>query len=109
MEVVAEGERLDSADGAPVRLHGEHEARAHRLFLELNGAGAAHAVLTADVRPGEPLGTDAAGEKGARLDLAPVDAAVDRDGDRPGHGAARARSAARTRALRVSSAASARR
>ena len=33
-----------------VRLHREHQARAHRLAVEQNGAGAADAVLAADMR-----------------------------------------------------------
>src|SRR4051794_12827332 len=82
-------------------LHGEHEAGAHRLLVELHGAGAANSVLAADLRPGEPLGADEVGEEHARLDLASVDAAVDRDGNRP-H--ALARSVATMSARRVSSA-----
>src|SRR5439155_21803534 len=35
-------------------LHGEHEAGAHRLTLDEHGACAAHAVLAAQVRSGEP-------------------------------------------------------
>ena len=35
-------------------LHREHQARAHRLAVELHGARAADAVLAADVGAGQP-------------------------------------------------------
>src|SRR5712692_584790 len=46
-------ETLDGGDAVAVRLHGIHEAGAHRLSVEHHRARAADAVLAADVRAGE--------------------------------------------------------
>ena len=52
-------------------LDGQHQARAHRLAVELHGAGAADAVLAADVGAGQPgLVADEVRQQRARLDLA---------------------------------------
>ncbi len=50
------GIRRDAFDGqnlVPVGLHGEHKARARRTAVEQNSAGAAHAVLAAEMGAGE--------------------------------------------------------
>ena len=44
-------EALDGAERAAVGLHGEQEAGADGLAVELDGARAADALLAADVRP----------------------------------------------------------
>src|SRR5205085_6203023 len=48
------GEAFHRAQRLALSLHGEHEAGAHRLALDEHGACAAHAVLAAQVRSGEP-------------------------------------------------------
>ena len=51
-------------------LHREDEAGAHRLAVDQHGAGAADAVLAADVGAGQPqLVAQAVGERQARLDV----------------------------------------
>ena len=44
------GQRLDRLDVAALGLRREHQAGAHGAAVELHGAGAADAVLAADVR-----------------------------------------------------------
>ena len=44
---------FDRVHAPAVGLHREHEAAAHDLAVHAHGAGAAHAVLAADVRAGE--------------------------------------------------------
>ena len=51
---VGAAEALDGGDLGAVGLHGEHQARAHGLAVEQHGAGAADAVLAAEVGAGEP-------------------------------------------------------
>ena len=69
---------LDRRQLAAVGLHGEHQAGAHRLAVEQDRAGAAHAVLAADVGAGQAqLVAQEVGEQQARLDLALVGRAVD--------------------------------
>ena len=73
---------LDSRDAAAVRLHREHQARSHRLPVQLHRARAAHAVLAAKVSPGERgVVADEVREQQARLDLAHDRAPVDLDRD----------------------------
>jgi hypothetical protein len=48
--VVVPGQRFHRPDRAPVDLHREHEAGAHRLAVDLHRARAADPVLAADVR-----------------------------------------------------------
>ena len=48
------GQALDGHDPAPVGLHREHEAGAHRHAVQEDGAGPAHAVLAAHVGAGQP-------------------------------------------------------
>ena len=56
-------------DVAAVGLHGEHDAGAHRLAVEEHRAGAADAVLAADVRAGQTqLVPQEVAEQKARLD-----------------------------------------
>ena len=43
---------LDRAQVRAIDLHGELEAGARRIAVDLDGAGAAHAVLAADMRAG---------------------------------------------------------
>src|SRR5204862_2405445 len=83
MELLRSGRLpFDGGEGMAVRLHGEHDARAHRLAVEEHRAGAAHAVLAADVSAGQvQLVAQEVREQQAGLDLALVGAAVDGDGD----------------------------
>src|SRR5438094_2860725 len=79
----ARREALDGRQLSAVRLHRQHQAGAHRLAVEQHGAGAAHAVLAADVGAGEPqvLAQEVAQEE-PRLDVAPVLDPVDGHVDR---------------------------
>src|SRR5439155_1467571 len=73
----ARREALDGRQLSAVRLHREHQAGAHRLAVEQHGAGAAHAVLAADVGAGEPqVLAEEVAQAEPRLDVAPVLAAV---------------------------------
>src|SRR6267143_3352989 len=97
MQLVSAGrEAFDRRDAPAVRLHREHEARSHRTPIELHGAGAAHAVLAAQVGPGEAgIVADEVREEQAGLHLARDSSSVDLDRDRSVHPAPRpARSAA---------------
>ena len=68
--------------GLPLRLHREHQAGAHRLAVEDDGAGAADAVLAADMRAGlAAVVADRIDQRLARLDADVVLAAVDRQRD----------------------------
>ena len=52
-----------------LRLHREHQAGAHRLAVEQDRAGAADAVLAADMRPGlAAILADRIDQRAARLD-----------------------------------------
>jgi len=44
---------FDSAHPGTLGLHREHQAGAHRLVVDQHGAGAADAVLAAEMRTGE--------------------------------------------------------
>ena len=69
MQFVALGEALDGADVLAVGLHGEHEAGAHRLVVDDHGAGAADAVLAADMRAGlSAVLADGVDQRAPRLD-----------------------------------------
>ena len=65
--------RRDALDGeqlVAVGLHREHQAGARRAAVEQDGAGAADAVLAAEMRAGEPeLVAHEIGERHAHLDL----------------------------------------
>ena len=61
---------FDGQDLVAVRLHGEHQARARRAAIEQDRAGAADAVLAAEMRAGEAeLMAQEIGERHAHLDL----------------------------------------
>ena len=47
------GQALDGLDLGAVALHRQHQAAAHDLAVDAHGAGAADAVLAADVAAGE--------------------------------------------------------
>src|SRR5438105_3663568 len=69
LELLRVGEALDRLDGAAVGLHGEHQAAAHDVAVHAHGAGAAYAVLAAEVRAGEAeLLAQEIDEMQARLD-----------------------------------------
>ena len=95
------GQALDRRDRGAVGLHGEHQARAHRLAVHQHGAGAADAVLAADVRAGEAeLVAQEVAEQQARLDLGGVGRAVDghADAETIRHGATRPECGSRVKA-----------
>ena len=67
-------------EAVPPRLYGQQQAGADGLPVELHRAGAADAVLAADVGAGQPrLVADEVGEEQAGLDRALVGDAVDLD------------------------------
>ncbi len=69
-QVVIVGEPLDRHHLGAVGLHRQHQAGAHRGAVDDHGAGAAHAVLAAEVSSGEPqLVAQAIRQRHARLDL----------------------------------------
>ena len=73
---------LDGTDLRAVDLHREHQARADGDAVEVYRAGAAHAVLAADVRTRQPERVpQEVGEEQARLHLFLVPPAVDCDLD----------------------------
>ena len=75
-------EPLDGLDLGAVGLHGEQQAGADGDAVEPDGAGAADAVLAADVRAGQPERVaQEVGEQQARLDLFAVAPPVDGDVD----------------------------
>src|SRR4051812_8769515 len=82
MQLATFGQAFNRADLRPVRLHGIHEARAHGDAIEVNRAGAAHALLAADMRAFEPeriaqeIGEAAPG-LGARLVRLAIDLQLD--------------------------------
>src|SRR5690606_8843821 len=93
---VADGPALaDALDGlhaAAIGLHGQREAAAHHLAIELHGAGAAHAVFTAEVAALEAeVFAQEVDEVRARLDAALPCLSVHAhlDGVEIGHGWAR--------------------
>ena len=65
-------QRLDGADLCAVGLHRERQAGARRHAVDLDGAGAADAVLAADMGAGHrQLMAQEIGEQHARLGLVP--------------------------------------
>ena len=78
VQLVAIGQSLDGADRLAVGLHGEHQAGAHGLVVDDHGAGAAHAVLAADMGAGlAAIVADGVDQRFARLDPDRIIAAVD--------------------------------
>jgi len=76
------GQALDGHHRVTAGLHRKHDAGAHRLAVEEDGAGPAHAVFATDVGAGQvSLVADEIGEQQARLDSPLVGLAVDGDGD----------------------------
>ena len=72
------GQTFDGADGAAFRLHGEHQAGADRLAVEQHRAGAADAMLAADMGSGlAAIVTDRVDQRAARIDADGVAAPVD--------------------------------
>jgi hypothetical protein len=53
LQLLGIGQTFDGVDAAAVRLHREHQAAAHDVAIDAQRAGAAYAVLAADVRPRE--------------------------------------------------------
>ena len=82
MQFVVLRQAFDGANLFARRLHGEHQAGAHRLAVDDHGAGAADAVLAADMGAGlAAVLADGVGQRAARLDGDGVIAAVDGEGD----------------------------
>ena len=82
MQLLAVGEPFDGADLPAVGLDREHQAGADRLAVEDDRAGAADAVLAADMRAGlAAVVADRVDQRLARLDADRVRAAVDRQRD----------------------------
>src|SRR5262249_17937576 len=89
MEPVALGEPFHSTDRTSGRLNGKHQAGADRLAVNDDRAGAAHAVLAADVRAGlTAILADGVGERAPRLDTDRIIASIDggRNGGAGRHG-----------------------
>ena len=67
-ETVRGAEALDGLDGAPLGLHGKHQAGTRRQAVNENRAGTADSMLAADVCPGEAeVVAEDVGESMARL------------------------------------------
>src|SRR5215470_7389261 len=78
MQVVGRAEPFDGADVLALRLYCEHQAGAHRLAINDHRAGAADAMLAADMRAGLPaIVADGIDQRLAWLDPDRVLAAVD--------------------------------
>ena len=68
MQLVAVRQAFDGADRAALGLHREHQAGAHRLAVDQHRAGAADAVLAADMRAGQAaIVADRVDQRAARL------------------------------------------
>src|SRR5581483_11092773 len=69
-------------DLGAVRLDGQHQAGSHALAIHQDRAGAAHAVLAADVGARQlQVVAQEVGQRAARLDVALVSAAVNGEAD----------------------------
>src|SRR5688572_19384104 len=78
---VVVGKPLDRDHLGAFRLRGQHQAGAHGVAVDDHRAGAADAVLAADMGTSEPqMMTQAIGERGARLDIDTDRLAVDFEG-----------------------------
>ena len=105
-QLAVSGETLDRLDPRAVHLRREHQARANGGAVDPDRAGAADAVLAADVRPPQPQPVaQEVREQQPRLHLLAAEPAVDLDRDRD-HGASnafrQARPTARSTRTRVS-------
>ena len=85
MQLVRGGrDALDGEQIVAVGLHRQHQAGARRAAVDQDGAGAADAVLAAEMRAGQPeLVADEIGERPADLDLFLVALAVHGQRDFP--------------------------
>src|SRR5262249_4828758 len=80
MELPVPGQAFHGRHRGPVRLDGEHEARADGLAVDEHGAGAARSVLAADVGSGEPeVVAEEVDEQPTRFHSLLIRDAVDRD------------------------------
>src|SRR5205809_5863197 len=83
MKVAVRCEPFDRLDRRAVGLNSEQEAGPDSRAVEANGAGAAHAVLAADMRSGQPQGvTEEVRQQQPWLDELVVAPTVDGHGDR---------------------------
>jgi hypothetical protein len=90
VKIVGGAEAFDGRDVVPFRLDGEGKTRSHRFAVQEHRARAAHAVLTSDVRSGQPqILSEKIAQEQTRFDAPPVTDAVDGDIDemRPAQGA----------------------
>jgi hypothetical protein len=79
---VRRGERFNRGDGTAFGLHRERQAGAHRNPVEQHRAGAAHAMLAADMGAGRPDDmAQKVGEQHPRLGFARGAAAVELERD----------------------------
>ena len=71
--------RFDGGDGVALHLHRESEARPRRRAVDQHGAGAANAVLAADMGAGQAeILAQHVREQAARLDSGLVSTPIDR-------------------------------
>ena len=84
VQIVRAGvQTLDGRHLPAIRLHGEEQAGADGFTVEEYGAGAADAVLAADVRARQAqVVAQEIAQQQARLDFALIRAAIYRKGDR---------------------------
>src|SRR5208282_400519 len=82
IELVAVRQAFDRADLLAVRLDCEHQARTQRLAVDEHRAGAADAVLAADMRARlTAIFADRVSQSAARLDLNGMSLLIDRQSD----------------------------
>src|SRR5215208_626138 len=80
--IAAVRESLDGAERTAVRLNRKHQAGPHRFTVELDGAGAAHTLLAADLRARQPGRVpDEVRQERPRLDVAFIGLAIDLHAD----------------------------
>lgn len=84
MQLVTVRKTFNRSDPLALRLHREHQAGPYRVIVEDHRACAAHAMLTADVRPCQPaFVADDIDQRLSRLDpdsvVTPVDVKLDVD------------------------------
>src|SRR5205085_1394871 len=82
VQLVPLGEPFDRADLRAFGLHCEHQAGAHWASVQQHGAGAAHAVLAAEMRAGQAtILAQRVGQAAPRFDLDRARLAVDGERD----------------------------